>query len=219
MRRKTELVGQNWIDSSEKRAMDVLIVAAMLPVAAPLGATALGLSRIIDGEGALFTQERMGKRGNHLSIRKIRTMRDGTSSYGNNAWRITSYGYKLRSLGIDEIPQLLNVLDGSMSIVGPRVAHFEMVEHMEATLPRTLFDEWQDAYYRSRPGGISAHTVGYHGDVSLRHDPFLKAELDIEDFKNASARHDLRLIGRAGIVGAKLIVIGHKHKPRQNSAI
>jgi lipopolysaccharide/colanic/teichoic acid biosynthesis glycosyltransferase len=97
--------------SSFKRAFDVAGACAGLLVFAPVTAIAILAVFIEDGGPVFFRQERVGYRRRPFSIRKIRTMRDD---------RVTRVGRVLRALGLDEIPQFVNILSGEMSAVGPR---------------------------------------------------------------------------------------------------
>lgn len=106
-----------------KRFFDVLIAALVLLVASPLllfGALAVSLSM---GRPILFRQIRPGFKGHPFMLYKFRTMRDAQGIDGQplpDAQRLTRWGELLRRTSIDELPQLINVLKGDMSIVGPR---------------------------------------------------------------------------------------------------
>jgi len=93
------------------RLLDRLGAAAILAVAGPVLAGAALLVRVADGAPVLFRQERLGRGRRPFRIIKLRTMTDG---------RVTPVGRVLRQLGIDELPQLVNVLRGDMALVGPR---------------------------------------------------------------------------------------------------
>ena len=75
------------------------------------------------GAGAFFTQDRPGKDGKIFKVIKFKTMSDERDADGNllpDEWRLTKIGKLVRSTSIDELPQLINVLQGDMSLVGPR---------------------------------------------------------------------------------------------------
>src|SRR5262245_55097134 len=94
-----------------KRAFDVAGASAGLVVFAPVLAIVAAAVLVADGRPILFRQQRVGLRRRPFSILKIRTMRDG---------RATRLGAVLRSTGLDELPQFINILTGDMSAVGPR---------------------------------------------------------------------------------------------------
>ena len=106
-----------------KRAFDVLLVLASAPVWLPvLGAVALLVRRRL-GTPVLFRQRRPGLGGRSFELRKFRTMTDARGADGRllpDAERLTPFGRWLRSTSLDELPELLNVLRGEMSLVGPR---------------------------------------------------------------------------------------------------
>lgn len=100
-----------------KRALDVAAVLALAPLWLPALALSALAVRLSSGAPVLFAQERGGLRGRVFRIFKLKTMRDGSEP---DEERITPIGRLLRATGLDELPQLLNVLRGEMSIVGPR---------------------------------------------------------------------------------------------------
>ena len=106
-----------------KRLLDVAMAGGVLLAAAPVLLLAMLLVRWRLGAPVLFRQVRPGLHGTPFTIVKLRTMRDASDAQGNplpDAERMTALGRWLRRLSIDELPQLLNVLRGEMSIVGPR---------------------------------------------------------------------------------------------------
>ncbi|MDQ6859628.1 MAG: sugar transferase [Verrucomicrobiota bacterium] len=106
-----------------KRAFDVLVASLAIVVLSPLLAFIALVVRLKFGAPVLFTQERPGLGGKTFLIRKFRTMpdvRDETGRMLPDARRLTSFGKFLRSTSLDELPELLNVLRGEMSLVGPR---------------------------------------------------------------------------------------------------
>jgi lipopolysaccharide/colanic/teichoic acid biosynthesis glycosyltransferase len=100
-----------------------------------------GAVKLGDGGPVLFRQRRVGLRGRQFEVLKFRTMRVGAELPGEARWstadddRVTSVGRMLRKTHLDELPQLLNVLAGSMSLVGPRPERPELVAELERKIP------------------------------------------------------------------------------------
>jgi lipopolysaccharide/colanic/teichoic acid biosynthesis glycosyltransferase len=211
---RQELAGVSWINSKEKRAMDVAYCIAIMPAAAIAGAIALGLSRVIDGKGADFSHQRIGQGGKPFALHKVRTLskvEPYQPGIGVNNSGATALGRILRPLGIDELPQISNILKGEMSIVGPRAAYTSVFESLQVILPRKEFDEWEEAYSLSKPGVISSfgieHRLGVLDTDQLSEQVLAqKARLDIIDFRETGPRHDHKLLLRAGLIPAKLLV-------------
>jgi undecaprenyl-phosphate galactose phosphotransferase len=103
-----------------KRAIDILIAGLALILSLPIQLVVALLVRINLGSPVLFTQQRPGRSGRMFTMYKFRTMRDITEDLVSDEDRITPFGSWLRSTSLDELPELLNVLKGDMSIVGPR---------------------------------------------------------------------------------------------------
>ena len=106
-----------------KRPLDCYLASLGLVILSPLlGATALLVKRNL-GSPVLFEQARPGKDGKIFKLYKFRTMIDATDASGkplSDADRLTPFGEKLRSTSIDELPELINIAEGDMAIVGPR---------------------------------------------------------------------------------------------------
>lgn len=107
-----------------KRILDFTIVFIALLVVWPiLLCVAIWLHFANKGAGAFFTQDRPGKDGKVFKVIKFKTMTDERDVYGNllpDTERLTKVGKFVRSTSIDELPQLINVLKGEMSLIGPR---------------------------------------------------------------------------------------------------
>lgn len=107
-----------------KRSFDVVVAGFALAVCWPILVVAIWLARYSTGLSGLFRQERVGLHGRLFTTLKIRSMRpvDGvlTTVTSDRDPRITRVGRLLRKTKIDELPQLINVLRGEMSLVGPR---------------------------------------------------------------------------------------------------
>lgn len=129
-----------------KRAIDISVAAAILVLAAPiLGLTAL-LVRIAMGRPILFRQVRPGWRGRPFTLWKFRTMRQAVDADGRplpDSQRLTPLGRLLRQTSIDELPQLVNVLWGDMSLIGPRPL---LMEYLDRYTPQ------QARRHEVRPG-------------------------------------------------------------------
>lgn len=106
-----------------KRFMDLLLAVVMLTVAAPVMAIVAVVIRRTSEGPAIFVQERVGRNEKVFKCLKFRTMAFGTpdiaSHQASTAW-ITPVGHFLRKTKLDELPQLINVVRGEMSLVGPR---------------------------------------------------------------------------------------------------
>lgn len=125
-----------------KRALDVLFAAALLVLLLPLMALVIVLVAIDLGRPILFRQVRPGRLARPFTLLKFRTMRmapTGTSdlsAVSTDVERLTPIGRLLRSTSLDELPQLVNVLRGDMSFVGPRPLLMEYLLHYNAEQTR-----------------------------------------------------------------------------------
>ncbi len=109
--------------SDKKRVFDVLLSSVSIIALTPVLA-ALVVAVSVNNQGPfIFTQERIGKDNKPFRILKFKTMNDARDENGNmlpDNMRVNHFSMKLRKLGIDELPQLFNILSGQMSFVGPR---------------------------------------------------------------------------------------------------
>lgn len=106
-----------------KRVFDLALVALSLPIVLPLFLIVGLMVRLRLGAPVLFRQERLGFGGRTFFIRKFRSMTDEHGPEGNllpDAKRLTAMGRFLRATSLDELPELINILRGEMSFVGPR---------------------------------------------------------------------------------------------------
>jgi exopolysaccharide biosynthesis polyprenyl glycosylphosphotransferase len=125
-------------DTIAKRALDLTVVLLGGLVFVPVIALCALAIKLHDGGPVLFRQRRIGSRGNEFTLLKLRTMRVAAaearwSSADDD--RITAIGRLLRRTHLDEVPQLINVLRGEMSIVGPRPEQPAFVARLEHALP------------------------------------------------------------------------------------
>lgn len=130
-----------------KRVFDVLISGvALLLIGWLLILIAIFLYWVNKGAGAFFLQERPGKDGKIFKVIKFKTMTDERDADGNllpDAQRLTKVGKFVRSTSIDELPQLINVFKGDMSLIGPRPL---LVQYLP------LYNEEQKRRHEVRPG-------------------------------------------------------------------
>ena len=124
-----------------KRTFDVVGALLALVVVAPLIATVALLVRLNLGPGIIFTQTRIGRHGQPFELMKFRSMIDRPGSSDRGAWTVAPeelgrLGRFIRRYSLDELPQLVNVLRGDMSLVGPRPERPEFVEKFVALFPR-----------------------------------------------------------------------------------
>ncbi len=144
-----------------KRLFDLLAAAAGLVAASPLLLAIAVAIALGDGSPVLFRQRRVGRHGRVFEILKFRTMRGaaGPQVSANNDPRITRIGAWLRKTKLDELPQLLNVLAGDMSLVGPRPE----VEKYVAMYPEDARREVLSV----RPGITDQTAIDYIDEGSL----------------------------------------------------
>jgi len=109
-----------------KRIFDLAVAVVSLPVVLPLFVVVALVVRFGLGSPVFFTQERLGLNGRPFFIIKFRTMTDQRDDKGHllpDSKRLTATGRFLRATSLDELPELINVLRGEMSLVGPRPLH------------------------------------------------------------------------------------------------
>ena len=121
-----------------KRVVDLLLVALVALPAIVLALPSALAVRLTSSGPILFRQEHVGRNGRPFSLLKFRTMTTGRNALIPDQADITSAGAVLRRLSLDELPQLINVLRGDMSIVGPRPTLAYQVERYTDTQRRRL---------------------------------------------------------------------------------
>ena len=125
-------------DTVSKRTLDLTVALLAGVVFLPVMGLCALLIKLQDGGPVMFRQRRIGSRGREFTMLKLRTMRTAPSTARWSSARderVTRVGRFLRRTHIDEIPQLVNVLRGEMSVVGPRPEQPEFVERLEHALP------------------------------------------------------------------------------------
>jgi lipopolysaccharide/colanic/teichoic acid biosynthesis glycosyltransferase len=172
-----------------RRAIDIAVSAALLVLTAPLLAAAMLAIRLESPGPALYRQRRIGKDGRPFDLLKLRTMVDGAERLGaglavdEHDTRITRVGALLRRTSLDELPNLVNVLRGEMSLIGPRPT---VPVQVQQYTPR------QRGRLAIRPGLTGWAQV--NGRASL---PWsARIELDLHYIEHRSLALDLRILWR-----------------------
>ncbi len=173
-----------------RRAVDIVVSAVALAAASPVLALAALAIRLESPGGALYRQRRIGRDGRPFEVIKLRTMVDGAERIGagfavdHGDARITRVGTLLRRTSIDELPNLVNVLRGEMSLIGPR-----------PTLPHQVeaYDERQRGRLAVRPGITGWAQV--NGRASLPWPE--RIELDLYYIEHRSLALDLEIVRRS----------------------
>ncbi|MBB3944592.1 O-antigen biosynthesis protein WbqP [Rhizobium skierniewicense] len=182
------------VNSVIKRFFDIIASAGGLIVFSPLLLVLVILIRRDSPGGAFFLQQRVGRHERIFTCIKFRTMAAGTPNVGSHnaqqSW-ITPLGKKIRSIKLDELPQLINVLKGDMSLVGPRPCLPSQSEVIEARRERNVFSV--------RPGVTGLAQVS-GVDMST---PEQLAAIDASYISNASFSGDMRLIVATAFNGAR----------------
>lgn len=167
-----------------KRILDFLLSGIVLIILAiPLIIVGL-LIKVQLGSPILFRQKRPGKNGKIFEIIKFRTMNNTKDENGNllpDDLRLTKFGKFIRSTSIDELPELINILKGDMSIVGPRPL---LVEYLD------LYNEEQKHRHDVRPGLTGLAQVNGRNCITWE----AKFKYDIEYVKNVTFINDCKII-------------------------
>jgi len=175
-----------------KRAFDIVVASGALIVLAPL-LLLIAIAVRIDSPGAsIFRQERGGFRGKSFRIWKFRTMtvteNRGIVQARRNDARITELGAFLRRSSLDELPQLVNVLMGDMSIIGPRPHALEHDAQFEKVDPR------YGARFRARPGVTGlAQVSGCRGPTETDEKICARTAHDVDYVQSWSWRKDVSI--------------------------
>ena len=186
-----------------KRCLDLvcgLIIGLVLAVVFPFVAIAIKL----DSPGAIFyQQERVGQHGHTFTVYKFRSMVQNAERNGKAQWavkgdaRITTVGNFIRKTRLDELPQVLNVLRGDMSMVGPRPERHQFIQKLQQQIP----------FYRTRlaakPGLTGWAQINY-GYGSTTEDALIKLQYDLYYLKHWSPWLDFKILLRTFAVVLKM---------------
>lgn len=166
-----------------KRLLDILLSFIALVILSPVIIIVAVLVRIKLGKPVLFKQERPGKDAKIFRMYKFRTMTDAKDEKGEllpDKDRLTRFGRILRSTSLDELPELINILKGDMSIIGPRPL---LVEYLP------LYDSVQKHRHDVRPGLTGLAQVSGRNTVDWN----TRFELDVEYVNNVTLKKDLSI--------------------------
>ena len=178
-----------------KRLIDLIISFLILIVSSPIIIIA-SIAIKLDSKGPVFfKQERLGQNGKPFNVLKFRSMIQDAEKYTGPVWsqkddpRVTRMGSVIRKLRIDEIPQMMNVLKGEMSLVGPRPERAYFVEKLSKEIP----------YYKRRlkvrPGVTGWAQVKHKYDETIE-DVKIKLRYDLFYIENMSIRMDFKILLR-----------------------
>ncbi|EHU1490998.1 TPA: sugar transferase [Acinetobacter baumannii] len=176
-----------------KRITDIVIATIALVLLLPIFLIVGYKVRQNLGSPIFFLQERPGKDGKIFKMIKFRSMKDAVDKNGiplPDEERITPFGQKLRSTTLDEMPQLINVLKGDMSIVGPRP---QLPDFMKHYTPRQM------RRHEVRPGMTGLAQVSGRNNLSWEE----KFELDVEYVENHNLWFDLKIMVKTILVMLK----------------
>lgn len=167
-----------------KRPQDFCCALLALIVFCPILLILAVLVRTKLGSPILFTQDRPGLNGKIFKLYKFRTMTSQTDENGNllpDEVRLTSFGKKLRATSLDELPELINILKGDMSVVGPRPL---LVQYLER------YNTHQARRHEVRPGFTGYAQVNGRNAISWEE----KFNLDVEYVDNVTFLGDWKII-------------------------
>lgn len=175
-----------------KRIFDLLLAVVLLCLTAPIMLLTAVAIRLESRGPSLFRQNRTGLHGEPFTILKFRSMRNDAEKSGTPQWaseddpRITRIGRLIRKLRIDELPQLINVIRGEMSFVGPRPERPEFDTELKTQLPFYVFR------YLVKPGITGWAQVNYGYGASVE-DALEKLRYDLYYVKNTSFLLDIEI--------------------------
>jgi lipopolysaccharide/colanic/teichoic acid biosynthesis glycosyltransferase len=174
------------VASVVRRGLDLAAATAGLVVTAPVLGVAAGLVRATTGSPVVFRQRRLGRYGRPFTLYKLRTMRDpapGEEGPEHDAERITPVGRWLRATSLDELPSLVNLLRGDITLVGPR------------PLPVSYWTRFRDGEYRRfdvKPGITGLAQISGRNQLDWPE----RLALDVEYVATRSLVGDLVILAR-----------------------
>ncbi len=184
---------QSFVRAAVKRSFDLAASAAIGIVSLPVMLGAAAAIALDDGGPVFYQQERVGRNGRRFRVLKFRSMRVDAEADGLPTWaalddpRVTRVGRLLRTLRIDELPQLFNVFRGEMSFVGPRPERAYFVDQLTGEVP------YYNVRHSIKPGVTGLAQVRYQYGASTG-DAIQKLQYDLYYVKNNSLFLDLMIL-------------------------
>ncbi len=176
-----------------KPVFDVVVASLMLVLLSPIIGLVALLVRVFDGSPVVFQQDRVGKDGHLFKMYKFRTMRPDAEVGIGPTWasdedpRATRLGRILRKTHLDELPQLMNVIKGEMSLVGPRPERPHFVEQLSDALPE------YPKRLAVKPGITGLAQVNHRAEQTLA-DTRKKLQLDLTYINSMCWATDFRIL-------------------------
>ncbi len=181
----------NALNAFIKRVVDVLGALFALVIFSPIMILTIIMIKITSPGPIIFKQERIGLQNKPFSMYKFRSMVVQDNEKEKKGWttkndpRVTSVGKFIRKTSIDELPQLINVLKGNMSLIGPRPERPQFVEKFREEIPRYMVK------HQVRPGLTGwAQVNGYRGDTSIQK----RIEYDLYYIENWTLGFDFKIL-------------------------
>lgn len=184
-----------------QRAFSIVLVIVLTPLMLCIGL----LVRLVDGKPVLFQQARAGQAAQVFKLYKFRTMKNDADSLlvdgADPKDRLTRTGPLLRKSGLDELPQLFNVANGDMALIGPRA----MLPEIADRLPERFLTRFEVL-----PGITGLAQVSGRNTVVWSR----RLALDVEYVSSRSTRNDLCIAART----VKVLALGSGHSPDRNTS-
>ncbi|MFC0410089.1 sugar transferase [Roseomonas elaeocarpi] len=190
-----------------KRPLELLVVLLLLLPGLPVLLLLSGMVALRLGRPVLFRQLRAGRNGQPFTLWKLRSMRPQRFEGEEDAPRLTAFGRRLRATGLDELPQLLHVLRGEMSLIGPRPLPPDYTPHFTAR---------QRLRLRVRPGLLGLSVARGRNALPWQE----RLEWDARYAERVSLRGDVAAaLGSLGVLlqGRGASAPGHATSPRLGS--
>ncbi len=188
-----------------KRVMDVSLAVVMLPVLVPLGCLIWILVRVIDGCDPIFTQKRVGYFGAEFIMYKFRTITPSTQE--SDTETLTKTGPFLRRFRLDEIPQIINVLKGEVSFVGPRplwvgeytILNENIPNHHIRSIAKPGITGWAQLNFKAPPNYKTKNGNKQLAEQAAFAGAFMRFSYDVWYIKNHSIMLDIEILVKTGL--------------------